>query len=64
VRKVVELAPILLDEIERSVSCLVSIIYNISEEERAAESNDLSGANPTGKELVNESLLKDAFREI
>jgi hypothetical protein len=64
VRKTIRLAPILLDEIEKSVSCLISIIYDISEEERAAEPNDLSKANLTGKKLVNESPLKNASREI
>jgi hypothetical protein len=49
---------------EESVSCLISIIYDISEEERAAKFNDLSRANFTGKKLVNELFLENVFREI
>jgi hypothetical protein len=64
VRKAVKLAPILLNEIEKSVSCLISMIYDINEKKRAAKSNDLSEANPTGKKLVNELSLKNAFRKI
>jgi hypothetical protein len=64
VRKAVRLAPIFLNEIKGNISCLASIIYNISEKEKAAKFNDLSGANFTGEKLVNELFLRDVFREI
>jgi hypothetical protein len=48
-----KLVPILLDEMEESVCCLVSIIYNLSEEQSVSP-DGLSGADPENKEFIKE----------
>jgi hypothetical protein len=63
-RRIIRLAPILLNEMKRSVSCLISIIYDMSEEEKTAKPNDLNETNLTGEELINKSLLGNVSREI
>lgn len=62
VRKAVKLAPILLDEMEESVYYLVSMIYDLSEEQPVLP-DGLSGADPKNKESIKELSLEDAYTQ-